>query len=125
MVDVIYGLPDLDIVTLHRFADRLSGSGSETAYHTATELLTWWLARVIRAGGGVGEGASAGDLLGGDIVPGEEDCARRLLDLAGVEQWIEVWDKVTRLLSQADGLNLDRKQIVLNAFHAMQGAAHA
>ena len=51
--------------------------------------------------------------------------AERLLGLAGVDQWMEVWEKVTRLIAQADGINLDRKQVVLGAFHAMERAARA
>ena len=53
------------------------------------------------------------------------NAAERLLGLAGVEQWMEVWEKVTRLIAQADGINLDRKQVVLGAFHAMERAARA
>ena len=38
---------------------------------------------------------------------------------------MEVWEKVTRLIAQADGINLDRKQVVLGAFHAMERATRA
>jgi hypothetical protein len=34
-----------------------------------------------------------------------------------------VWEKTVRLFAQADGLNLDRKQVVLGAFLALEGAA--
>ena len=112
-------LPGTDVVALHAFADRLAGRDAESAYRTATALLTWWIARMV------GAGARGAALSGGEVVPGEQNCAERLLGLAGVEQWMEVWEKVTRLIAQADGINLDRKQVVLGAFHAMERAARA
>ena len=48
---------------------------------------------------------------------------RRLAGRRCLDQWVEVWEKVTRLFAQADGLNLDRKQVVLGAFLALEGAA--
>ncbi len=112
-------LPGTDVVALHAFADRLAGRDAESAYRTATALLTWWIARMV------GAGARGAALSGGEVVPGEQGCAERLLGLAGVEQWMEVCEKVTRLIAQADGINLDRKQVVLGAFHAMERAARA
>ena len=43
--------------------------------------------------------------------------AVQLSALGGLDQWVEVWEKITRLFGQADGINLDRKQVMLNAFH--------
>ena len=108
-----------DVAALHGLADRLAVRDAENAYRTATTLLTWWIARMI------GAGARNGPLSGGEIVPGEQSCAERLLRLARVEQWVEVWEKVTRLIAQADSINLDRKQVVLNVFYAMDRAARA
>ena len=112
-------LPSTDVVALHGFADRLAARDAEEAYRTATALLTWWIARMVVAG------VRGAALSGGEVVPGEQGCAERLLGLAGVEQWMEVWEKITRLIAQADGINLDRKQVVLGAFHAMELAARA
>jgi DNA polymerase-3 subunit delta' len=58
-------------------------------------------------------------------VPEEEGCAGRLFAAAGVDRWMEVWDKVSRLTDQAEGLNLDRKQVVINLFTTMAGAVRA
>ena len=73
----------------------------------------------------IGAGARNAPLSGGEVVPGEQGCAERLLGLARVEQWMEVWEKVTRLIAQAESINLDRKQVVLSVFHAMERAARA
>ena len=112
-------LPSVDVVALHGFADRLAARDAENDYRTATTLLTWWIARMI------GAGARNGPLSGGEVVPGEQGCAERLFGMARVEQWIVVWEKVTQLIAQADSINLDRKQVVLSAFHVMERAARA
>ena len=112
-------LPSIDVEALHSLADRLAVRDADNAYRTTTTLLTWWIARMI------GAGARNAPLSGGEVVPGEQSCAERLLALARVEQWMEVWEKVTRLIAQADSINLDRKQVVLNVFYAMERAARA
>ena len=116
LANLLGGLPELDLPALHRFADRLSGAEAEAAYRTATELLTRRLAQAIRTE--VDDGRPTDEGGGGDE-------ARRLSGPAGVERRIELWDKITRLLAQAEGLNLDRKQTVLNIFHAVQSAGQA
>ena len=41
---------------------------------------------------------------------------------AALDPWFEVWEKVTRLFERADSINLDRKQVILNAFLAIDAA---
>jgi DNA polymerase-3 subunit delta' len=86
-----------------------------------TELLAGWLPRMV----GLEARAQAGDDTGerAEIVPGEAALMRRLASRRGLDRWVEVWEKVTRLFAQADGVNLDRKQVVLNAFFEIEGAA--
>ena len=118
LVGLVEGLPQLDVGALHALADRLGRAGAETAYHTLTGLLSWWLARLILSGG-------AGELGGrpGEIVPGEDAVMARLLGYRGLDQWLGVWEKITGLFAQAESANLDRKQVVLNAFVTLGRAA--
>jgi DNA polymerase III subunit delta' len=111
-------LPELDAVALHAFADKLARAEAEDTYRTITELLTQWLARMIRT---AAEGGDEGDSR--EIVRGELEGMRRLAARRPLDQWVEVWEKTVRLFAQADGLNLDRKQVVLGAFLALEGAA--
>jgi septum formation protein len=68
-------------------------------------------------------------VVGDDILgkPANQDEAaamlRRLAGRRGLDQWVEVWEKLTHLFAQAEGINLDRKQVVLNAFFALEEAA--
>lgn len=55
-----------------------------------------------------------------DVVEGEGAAARSLRARASLANWLEVWEKVARLFSQAGSANLDRRQVVVNAFLALQ-----
>jgi hypothetical protein len=37
--------------------------------------------------------------------------------------WVEAWDRLGRLGSAGEGLNLDRKAVLISAFTAFQTAA--
>jgi DNA polymerase-3 subunit delta' len=108
-------LPELEGEALHGFADRVARAGGEDAYALLAELLPGWLARMVAlAAGGAAEEA---------VLPGEAQAMRRLAARRGLDQWVEVWEKLGDLFDSADGLNLDRKQVVLNAFFALEQAA--
>jgi DNA polymerase-3 subunit delta' len=71
------------------------------------DLLGWWLARMVR-------GAAKGQPPV-EIVAGEGAAMQRLLRSADLDQWAALWEKITVLFARADGLALDRKQVVLTA----------
>ena len=115
LVKLLDRLPSLDGAALHALADRLARSDGEEAFRLTAELLPGWLARMVAvAASGAGEGADPA---------GEAQTMRRLAGRRGLDQWVEVWEKLTHLFAQADSINLDRKQVVLNAFFALEEAA--
>ena len=116
LIELLESLPALDAVQLHKTADRFAGAAGEPAYRTFISLLQWWLGRAIRA-----TAAPARDSLG-EVVPGEAALTARLTD-RGLEPWLKAWEKVAALTSRADAVNLDRKQVVLNAFFELASAA--
>ena len=116
ILELLAGLPGIDVVALHRLAGRATGSEGEVAYRAIGELLLWWLARLIRAGAS-GEAPA-------ELVPGEGAVYRRLARPGNLDRWLEVWEKTRHLLSRAESLNLERKQVLLNALLALEGAAH-
>jgi DNA polymerase-3 subunit delta' len=107
-------LPALDGEALHGFADRVGRAGSEDAFALTAELLPGWVARMVALAAGGAEAA---------VLPGEAQAMRRLAERRGLDQWTEVWEKLGQLFDAADGLNLDRKQVVLSAFFALEAAA--
>jgi DNA polymerase-3 subunit delta' len=110
-------LPEIKGEVLHAFADRLVRSDAEDAFRIVTELLPGWLARMVAHASGATAGSEAA------LLPGEAAAMQRLAARRSLDQWVEVWEKLTHLFAQADGLNLDRKQVVLNAFFALEEAA--
>lgn len=118
LIGLLSALPRLDVPALHAFADRVARVDADAAWRTVTELLGWWLARLIRAGGRQGRGMS-------EVVAGEGALMGRLLTAADLERWLEVWEKVTALFARTDAVNLDRKQAMLTAFLAVERLARA
>jgi DNA polymerase-3 subunit delta' len=41
----------------------------------------------------------------------------------GLDRWVELWEKIGGLALRAERVNLDRKQVVINAFMALQSTA--
>jgi len=96
-----------DIAAMHALADSVSGRGANDAYEGFIETVRAWLARRVR-----GEPEPVAE-----ATPGE---AVRAVPLA---RWAEVWEKVAQSSTEADDLNLDRKQVVLSILMSLARAA--
>jgi DNA polymerase-3 subunit delta' len=112
---LLSGLPQVDVPSLHRLAGRATGSDGEAAYHIVSDILLWWLARLIRTG--------ASDEAPMELLPGETAVYRRLAGRGSLDRWLEVWEKTRHLFSRVESLNLERKQILLNAILAVESAS--
>ena len=115
MVALLETLPRIDGAALHRFSDRLARTSNAGLYRAARELLLAWIARMVREAAAGAEGE--------DVVPGEGALMRRLCTGCGLDPWVEVWENIGRLFVQADSVNLDKKQVVMSAFTALEKAA--
>jgi len=116
LIKLLETLPNLDAVRLHKFGSRLTKPGADQAFRTGTELLTRWLGRLIRT-------LSATDAGGGPTLDKFERAEfMRLGRAATLDRWLQVWEKITHLLVHTGGANLDRKQVVLNIFFALEDA---
>ncbi|MFQ5764372.1 MAG: DNA polymerase III subunit delta' [Rhodospirillales bacterium] len=113
MTGLLETLPALDVGALHAFGQRLGRAGAEEAFETASALLRWWLARLIVAAAGGEAGTTR-------FTPEERALMGRLAAAAGLDRWFEVWEKINRLLARTGRANLDRKQVVLNVFLAIE-----
>jgi DNA polymerase-3 subunit delta' len=113
MIGILTRLPDLDVTQVHRFVSDVAGEG----FDLTADMLRAWHARLVL---GIATGQWSEE-----IVPGEGALFRRLARPAALERWFELWDKNGRLLRQADGLNLDHRQVLLSAFLSLEGAARA
>lgn len=122
MVGLLDSLPALDGPALHALAGRLSRRGAEDDYHTVIELLAWWVTRLVHHAAGRGSGAGDGPE-GAEVVAGEAALMARLAACGGLDQWVEVWEKITRLFARAESVNLEPREVVLDAFLALETPA--
>ena len=106
-------LPEIDVVTLHAFGERVARDSGGSAFETVGDILRWWLARIIRVAA-TGSTPPTGP---------EQAVMTRLAAAGGLDRWLEVWEKTDGLLSRADAFNLDRKHVLLDVFLHMGNAA--
>lgn len=96
------------------FCEKMARKGAEAGYTEVTRLFTDWLSRVARL-------AATGDA--DERIPGESALAFHLAGGVGLERSLALWDKVRLLFAQGQGLNLDRKQVLLSALLQVKAAA--
>lgn len=112
MVGLLNGLPKLPGSALHDFAEKVGRQADSVALFG--ELFTGWLAQGARRAAG-GQGS--------EVVAGEGEMQRRLVARVGLERWTTLWERITGLFERADAVNLDGKQVILNAFLAVEKAS--
>jgi DNA polymerase-3 subunit delta' len=108
---LVASLPRLDLTELHRLGDKVSRDTTGETLRTLGELIDWTLVRLARAAARIESGAA----------PIALSAARP----GSLDRWMEVWEKTRRLFGEAEGLNLDRKQVVLETFLAIEEAAQS
>ncbi len=96
-----------DVTAMHALADSVSGRRADDAYYGFLDTVRAWLARRVR-----GEDEPVAEAR-----PGPE---LRAVPLA---RWAEVWDKIAQSSTEAEDLNLDRKQVVLSILMSLARAA--
>jgi DNA polymerase-3 subunit delta' len=103
---VLVSLPRLNGETLFALADKVARGGSLPIF---VQLLNGVLERVVR-----------GAFDGGLQVPDEAQLMARLRALAPLEAWVRLWENFRVMALEADELNLDKKQLVLNVFFEIE-----
>lgn len=115
VADVLGSLPDVDGEDVHALAAAWGGrkpkEGERDPFRTGTDLLLRWIDRAIRA---------ANDAPGvSEIVPGDLDAGRAFVARIGVEAAFRRREAVRRLIHLEGALNLDRKQVLIDAVHTL------
>tara|TARA_B100000029_G_scaffold193493_1_gene191603 strand:+ start:211 stop:1032 length:822 start_codon:yes stop_codon:yes gene_type:complete len=115
LLEILDGLPNLDIQAVHSLGDTVARKDSADAFRTVTALLLWWLNRLICDGARSKPPRATSDR--------EELLNQRFLANGDLEYWAQVWEKLSHLFARAEAVNLEPKQVILNAFSALQQAA--
>ena len=100
---LLSSLPRLDSAALNQMADRLGRSGADDAFRSAAELLTGWLARMLRQ--------RATGRQETEVLAGEAGCMDRLGRSVGLSRWLSFLEATERQFALIDPLNLDRRLI--------------
>lgn len=97
--------PNVDLAALHGLADLVSARGQTDNWESFLHIARQWLHQRMRAGAQTGtpQGAGEGDRQG----------------LGRLVSWADMWEKMNRAAADADALNLDRKQVVLDVFRTL------
>ena len=111
MVGLLNGMPKLPGSALHDFAEKIGRQADSVALFG--ELFSGWLAQAARR-------AAAGQ--GTEVVAGEGELQKRLVARTGLERWTALWERISNLFDRADAVNLDGKQVILNAFLTVEKA---
>ena len=115
MMKLLNSLPRLDIPALHLFAE-MAGK-NEATFRSTADLFSWRL------------GKAATDYVRYRSLPNARpECAEpftRLVEMTGLDRWIEVWDKASRSFARTEAVALDRKQVIINAFVALEQVCRA
>ena len=99
---------------LHRLGDKLGAREQDAQFDLAIELLAWWFARMARM-------AATGQTPETQLFEGETALIGRMQAAASLDQWLELWEKVSRLFDRVRSVNLDRKQAWVAGFLAIEG----
>ncbi len=111
IASLLANLPKVDWGAVHALSDELAGAANAPRFELFYELLLGELSRLIRARAG-GQGTRE-----------ETALAERLIDMASLASWAELWERIAREKAEALALNLDRKTLILEVFSGLARAA--
>jgi DNA polymerase-3 subunit delta' len=111
--DLLLGLPRLNGAKLFAMAERVARAQPERGVFQFVALLSQIEERLIR-----------GAYTAQPPVPGEEALLRHLRAAVPLERWSDLRDSLREQATRAEELNLDKKQLILNTFFAIEAAAH-
>ncbi len=112
LLEAVSMKPDLDMVKVHKLAEKLGKYGAEQSFATATEIMSGWCERQTRS--------SARGVAPEDILPGDAAVFQKIGAAYPAGHFFRAWEKISELVLQTDIYNLDKKQAVIGAFLALQ-----
>jgi DNA polymerase-3 subunit delta' len=112
LLKVASTIPALDMVELHKLAEKLGKYGAEQSYTTATQIIIGWCERQARA-------AARGQTVV-DVLPGDAAVFQKIGENYPPNHFLNAYEKISQLVLQTDNYNLDKKQAIIGAFLALQ-----
>ena len=116
MIGILGSLQNLDIPELHKLAGEMAAVKALDKYELFMDLLSNWLERLVRYGA-TGEAPFV-------VRDSENAIFQKLTGVCGVDRWLEVWEKMNNDRTRAAGINMDKKQLLLEIFSTMAERAN-
>jgi DNA polymerase-3 subunit delta' len=115
LLGLLHTLPRLNVKALHALADKVARAGADDSFNTVTSLLRWWLERMILIAAGKGPSGKESSVPAADT-----HFMAHIAAQASLERWFLVWEKINQLVARTNGLNLDKKQVMLDVFLGLE-----
>lgn len=109
----ILAAPSADRIWLaHDLGDRLTKKESIETWHAVTYLLRWFMAQIIRC--------SAKAPSESTLSKEEHPIIQMILAKYSLENILQIWEKVGRLLQDTESKNLDKKSVIVTIFESLR-----
>ena len=108
LITVLISAPKTDFLQVHAIADKFFGSGTEHRFTIATQLLLGWILRLVIMQNSNGYSV--------ELIRGETIARKRFISLRGLEDWMQLWEKLNQLFNNTENMHLDRRQVILHAY---------
>ena len=112
LLEVLSNLPEMDVPRARDLTEKLGRYDAERAYDTACEILTGWCSYIARM-------QARGLPLAG-FLPDDGAVFTKLATAYPANHFVSAGEKMTQLFRQTAGLNLDKRQALMNAFLMLQ-----
>ncbi len=114
LISLLETLPQLNGVKAHKIAEQLSRRDALDEFYFFRRLLCDWLNMFVRF-------CTTGE--SNHLPTRELDLCQKLATRVDLEPWLDVWEKIQSSFTQADVLNLDKRQLLLTVFFQLETAA--
>lgn len=119
LISLMLTFPNIDMEAAHKLANHVIRRDSDDLWHIIVELINHNIADLITTSLGKHNLTELGH------ARDETPHLPYLKTLGGPDQWVRVWEKNIKLFRMAESINLDRKQVILNALTTMANVSQA
>jgi len=119
MLGLLSTMPDINVPLMHDFAGAITTKKSGDMFFLFSEMLSQFITRMIRH-------VSYMNTEHTHNIKEALDNEFQLMEELGtnipLDQWAELWEKISKKITKADLLNMDRKQTVLDILNMISSA---
>ena len=115
LTSMIAALPNVDMLKVGDFGDRLSRASADQSYRLMTDLFVRYLERLIRA--------SADGRTDHFTDQSEKLALAHVTAHGALDDWLLVWENLRRLFARADAVALDKRQVILSSFNQLKSVS--